>query len=184
MTTQHSQVPDTLEFGMTDDLPLQRIARSYEDFYNREFPKMVRLAYARSGSRLAAEDIAQDAMVAAHRQWDVVGLLDRPGAWTRRAVLNRSTSWYHRRKAELKAIARLAPIRSTPPARLDAESEHIWKAVRRLPRRQCEAVALFYLEDMSVEDTAAVMECSPNTVKAHLHQARQTLSVEIQREEI
>lgn len=183
MSTQNSHAPNMGEFGAKDDLPVRRIASSYEDFYDLEFPKMVRLAYARSGSRLASEDIAQDAMVAAHQRWDKVGALDRPGAWARRAVLNRSASWYHRRKAELKAIARLAPIRSVPPARLDSESEHIWRAVRRLPRRQSEAVALFYLEDMPVEDVAAVMQCAPGTVKAHLHQARQRLAVEIERDE-
>jgi len=175
MTTQHTDA----HMIDADDVPTVRVPGSFESFYDREFSGLVRLAYARSGSRLAAEDIVQDAMVAAHRQWDVVGLLDRPGAWVRRAVLNRSTSWYHRRRAEARAIARLAPLRSTPPARLDSESDHIWRVVRRLPRRQAEAVALFYVDDMSVADIALVMDCSPNTVKAHLHQARQTLALEI-----
>lgn len=178
MITQHTDahVPESVS---GNDSVLQRIPGSFEDFYNREFPKMVRLAYARSGSRLAAEDLAQDAMLAAHRQWDVVGLLDRPGAWVRRVVLNRSTSWYHRRRAEVRAIARLAPVRGAPPSRLDAESDHIWGAVRQLPRRQVEAVALFYLDDMTVVEVATVMDCAPNTVKAHLHQARQTLALTI-----
>lgn len=160
----------------------QRIPGSFDDFYRREFPRMVRLAYGRSGSRLAAEDLAQEAMVAAHRQWDVVGLLDRPGAWARRTVLNRSASWFHRRGAKLRAIARLAPVQGTPPARLDAETEHVWQEVRRLPPRQAEAIALFYLDDMAVAEVALVMSCSENTVKAHLHQARQKLAATLDHE--
>ena len=38
-------------------------AESFEAFYVREYPAVVRLAYALSGSRLVAEDIAQDAEI-------------------------------------------------------------------------------------------------------------------------
>lgn len=65
------------------------IPGSFDAFYRSEFPRMVNIAYALSGSRLAAEDLAQDAMIAAHRQWNRVGALDKPGAWTRRVVINK-----------------------------------------------------------------------------------------------
>jgi RNA polymerase sigma-70 factor (ECF subfamily) len=48
--------------------------------------------------------------------------------------------------------------------------------VRRLPKRQAQAVALHYLEDRSVEDIAAILECSTGTVKQHLHRARRRLA--------
>jgi len=67
-------------------IPHVRIPLSFDAFYAAEFPRMVDIAYALSGSRLAAEDLAQDAMIAAHKQWDRVGTLDRPGAWVRRVV--------------------------------------------------------------------------------------------------
>jgi DNA-directed RNA polymerase specialized sigma24 family protein len=38
---------------------------------------------------------------------------------------------------------------------LEPADEAFWAAVRALPRRQCEVVALHYLEDMSVADLAA-----------------------------
>lgn len=149
---------------------------SFDAFYTREFPRMVDLAYALSGSRLAAEDLAQEAMIAAHRNWDRVGALDKPGAWVRRVVINKASSLYQRRKAELIALARLAPVRGALPARLDSEHEHIWREVRRLPPRQREAVGLFYVGDLSIAEISAVMECAEGTVKAHLHQARQSLA--------
>jgi DNA-directed RNA polymerase specialized sigma24 family protein len=43
------------------------IPGSLDAFYRSEFPRMVNIAYALSGGRLAAEDLAQDAMIAAHR---------------------------------------------------------------------------------------------------------------------
>ena len=47
--------------------------------------------------------------------------------------------------------------------------------VRALPPRQQEAVALHYLLDMPVADTAAAMGCNEGTVKSHLARARATL---------
>jgi RNA polymerase sigma factor (sigma-70 family) len=156
------------------------IPRSFDAFYRSEFSRMVTIAFALSGSRLAAEDLAQDAMIAAHRQWDRVGALDRPGAWTRRVVINNAASLYQRRMAELRAVVRLGPVRGSLPQPLDAESEHLWREVRRLPHRQAQAVALFYVDDMAVATIAEVMECTEGTVKVHLHKARRTLASRLQ----
>lgn len=150
--------------------------RSYAAFYEDEFPRMVSLAFALSGSRLAAEDLAQEAMLAAHRAWDRVGIMDRPGAWTRRVVINKAASLYQRRRAEFKALVRLAPLRGAPPAPLDAETESVWAEVRRLPKRQAQAVALFYLDDLPVREIALTMDCTESTVRVHLFQARKALA--------
>lgn len=171
---------DTTEEGQLVAVADVAIPGSFDAFYRSEFPRMVNIAYALSGSRLAAEDLAQDAMVAAHRQWDRVGALDRPGAWTRRVVINNAASLYQRHMAELRAVARLGPFRGSLPQPLDAESEHLWHEVRRLPRRQAQAVALFYVDDMTVATIAEIMECAEGTVKVHLHKARQTLAERLQ----
>ena len=62
----------------------------------------------------------------------------------------------------------------------DAE---FWDAVRSLPRRQAQVVALHYLEDLSVADVAEVLEMAPGTVKKHLHDGRRTLARRLQVEE-
>ena len=72
--------------------PPLRLVEPFEHFYRAEYRAVVGLAYALSGSRLAAEDIAQDAFIAAHRAWDRVGTYDQPGAWVRRVVANLSVS--------------------------------------------------------------------------------------------
>lgn len=170
---------DTTEEVRLDAVADVAIPGSFDAFYRFEFPRMVNIAYALSGSRLAAEDLAQDAMIAAHGQWDRVGALDKPGAWARRVVVNNAASLYRRRMAELKAVARLGPLRGSLPQSLDAESEHLWHEVRRLPRRQAQAVALFYVDDMTVATIAEIMECAEGTVKVHLHKARQTLAARL-----
>lgn len=137
---------------------------------------MVRVAYALSGSRMAAEDLAQDAMIAAYRRWEEVGALERPGAWVRRVVLNRAASAFHRRKAEARALLRLAPLRGEAPAALGEEAAEFWREIRRLPKRQGEALVLHYLEDAPLSEIAAAMGCAENTVKVHLHRGRLALA--------
>jgi len=155
-----------------------RAVEPFDRFYEREFRSVVGLAYALSGSRAASEDLAQEAFIAAHRNWDKVGGYDKPEAWVRRVVSNLSVSRFRKRAAEVKAITRLAGFRdeSVVLPELPAEAQEFWSNVRKLPKRQAQAIALHYLEDRSVADIAEILECAPNTVKVHLHKGRQRLA--------
>jgi RNA polymerase sigma-70 factor (ECF subfamily) len=152
---------------------------AFESFYSREYRKVVALAYALSGSRIGAEDLAQEAFIAAHQRWDHVGEYENPGAWVRRVVANMAISSFRRKKAERKAVERLAyQTRFTLPE-LEPEDEHFWSLVRELPRRQTQAITLFYLEDRSVLEIAAMLGCSEATAKVHLFRGRQALAARL-----
>lgn len=152
------------------------VAEHFDVFYRREFRTVVGLAYALSGSRWAAEDLAQEAFLAAHRQWDRIGGYESPGAWVRRVVANMAVSRYRRKVSEAKAVARIALHRQEPLAPLDEVDTEFWDHVRRLPRRQAQAIALHYLEDRSVADVADILGCSVATAKVHLHRGRHALA--------
>jgi Sigma-70 region 2 len=81
-------------------------SETFEEFYAREFPAVVGLAFALSGSRTASEDFAQEAFLAAHRDWARVAGYERPDLWVRRVVSNLSMSMFRRRYAEARALAR------------------------------------------------------------------------------
>ena len=144
----------------------------FEEVYLREFPRVFALAYALSGSRWAAEDIAQDAFVVAHRQWGRVGGYDDPGAWVRRVAANLAVSAVRRRLAEARALVRLAGRREPSSTDLPAEDGDFWRVVRQLPRRQAQVVALVAL-------VAATLGCSQRTAQVHLQKARATLTVRL-----
>jgi RNA polymerase sigma factor (sigma-70 family) len=148
----------------------------FEHFYLEEYPRVVKLAYALSGSRMAAEDIAQEAFLRAYRDWDRVGSYEHQAAWVRRVAANLATSGLRRRLVEARALARLAARREPALDVLPAENADFWRAVRALPQRQAQAVALYYLEDLSIQQTAAVLDCAEGTVRAHLARARVALA--------
>ncbi len=174
-TREERTVGDRTLKEMHPHLRPVRALGNFEQFYRSEYRPVVGLAFALSGSRVAAEDIAQDAFLAAHRSWEQVGRYEHPGAWVRRVVANLSASFFRTKAREAKALARLKPRQSFIP-RMPAEDEAFWKAVRSLPTRQAQAIALFYLEDRAVTDIAELLGCTESTVKVHLHKGRTSLA--------
>jgi RNA polymerase sigma factor (sigma-70 family) len=148
----------------------------FEHFYLQEYASVVKLAYALSGSRAGAEDIAQEAFLRAYRDWDRVGSYAHQAAWVRRVAANLATSGLRRRLVEARALARLAGRRDPALDVLPTENADFWRAVRALPPRQAQAVALYYLGDLSIRQTAVALDCAEGTVRAHLAKARRTLA--------
>jgi RNA polymerase sigma-70 factor, ECF subfamily len=148
----------------------------FDAFFRREYRALVGLGVVLTGDRAAAEDIAQEALLAAHRRWSELADYDDPGAWVRRAVANRSASTWRSRTRELRAMTRLRArmVEVAPP--LDPPDDEFWDAVRALPTRQAQCVALRYLEDRPVGEIAHILAIAPGTVRVHLHEARSTLA--------
>ena len=157
-------------------------AVEFEPFFAAEYRRVVGLAFVLCGRRAVAEEVAQDAFVQAYRRWSAVSGYDNPGAWVRRVAVNLATSTLRRRAREARAVARLGGRRAVP-AELVVADEAFWAAVRQLPRRQAQCVALHYLEDRSVTDIAAVLEIAEATVRVHLHQGRTALAATLGEEE-
>ena len=81
-------------------------SETFEEFYEREFQAVVGLAYALSGNRSGAEDLAQEAFLVAHRDWDRVGTYARPEVWVRRVVANFSVSVFRSSISPVRALRR------------------------------------------------------------------------------
>jgi len=155
---------------------------SFETFYRRERRSVIGLAYVLSGSRSGAEDLAQEAFLRALKAWDRISGYDDPGAWVRRVVANQAVSGFRRRSAEARALLRFGADTYAIPEIAD-DAAVIWGAVRRLPKRQAQAVALRYLEGRAIADIARILECSENTVNTHLKRAKETLGQHLQEED-
>jgi Sigma-70 region 2 len=52
---------------------------AFEQLYRHDYGRLVALAYGLSGSRSAAEELAQEAFLAAHRRWKEIRRVCRPG---------------------------------------------------------------------------------------------------------
>jgi RNA polymerase sigma-70 factor (ECF subfamily) len=101
-----------------------------------------------------------------------VSQLDNPGAWVRRAAINRLAN--HRRGLRRRAAA-VARIEAPAAVDLDPLDLDLAAALRDLPARQRLVLCLHYLADLSVVDIAADLGIAEGTVKSNLHDARNAL---------
>ncbi len=151
------------------------MVESFDSYYARDYRSLVGLAYVLTGSQWAAEDLVQEALTQAHRHWGDVAHYDSPGAWVRRVMVNRGTSRFRRLAREARMLSRIGSrrVEVVQPTETSAE---VWSAVRALPKRQAQAIALLYWEDLPVKEIAIVLECGEETVKTHLKRGRQALA--------
>lgn len=151
------------------------IGMLFDDFFRSEYPRLVPMLHGVVGDRGQAEDLAQEALAIAQREWDKVREYQQPGAWVRRVALNRASNVRRRRDREVVALHRAAGRDPTVegPAPGDAR---LWQLVSGLPQQQRCAVALHYIEDRPLDEIAEILECSEGSVKTHLSRARETLA--------
>lgn len=120
-----------------------------------------------------AEDLAQEALCRAVVAFDRTGEVPSV-VWVTTVVMNLARSRLRRLRVERRHAAR-EPGAAPTIDPTSADHDELVAALAGLPDRQRRAVALRYLADLSVDQTAEVMGCSPATVKTHVRDAFATL---------
>jgi RNA polymerase sigma-70 factor (ECF subfamily) len=143
-------------------------------------PRVFAYALARTGCRTTAEDVAQDALTALVRHWRRAGSPQSPDAFVFAIARRRAGRAVARRAlfAPIDAALDLASGAPTP-AELHADRERlraVRSALRRLTRRDREALLLRAVGELSFSDIAAVTHASPAAVKMRVSRARRTLA--------
>jgi RNA polymerase sigma-70 factor, ECF subfamily len=167
--------PSRASEGIPAARPRTAAAESFEDFYRREYPRLIVLARALAGD-LAAEDVAQESMLVTYRHWSRIATLGSPTGYVRGICAHKAVSVTRRLIAERRALHKVGSRPVAVVEQLPDDAARFWGEVRRLPRRQAQAVALYYALDLPVADVAATLGCAEGTVKVHLSRARAELA--------
>lgn len=146
----------------------------FDEFYRETSRRTLRYAYALCGDAATAQDLTQEAYVRAWQRWRRVGEYEHADAWVRLVVARLATDAWRRLGLRRRWDATAYPARPVDPPGEDTVL--ITAALRRLPIRQRQAVALHYLMDLSVLDIAAEMGASEGTVKSWLARGRAALA--------
>lgn len=142
-----------------------------EAFCRREHPRLVAAVTAYTGDGELARECAQEALGRACARWGRVREMERPGGWLLVVAMNLAKRRLGRRRRRRQAVEQKAAQRAEDVPADTAEAMAVRQAVATLPPRQRQAVALRFLGDLDVSETAKVMGCRPGTVKALTHQA-------------
>ncbi len=136
-------------------------------------------AYLLCGDWHRAEDLVQTAFSKLYLVWNRVSRHEALDAYVRQILVRtfldeRRRGWWRReRVTETQTDRSVAP--DSPESRLDLLS-----ALAQVPPRQRAVLILRYWEDLSVDETAAALDCSAGTVKSQaargLHALREVLA--------
>jgi len=138
---------------------------AFERFYMSEAKAVFTAVYLMCRDRELAEDATQEAFARALERWVRLELQPWAAGWVMTTALNVARRTLRRRRAW--PIAR--------EARNPDEAVDLWTAVRRLPRRQQEAVVLHYRMGVPVREIAQILGCREGTVRTQLGRARGAL---------
>jgi RNA polymerase sigma factor (sigma-70 family) len=142
------------------------------EVYEARYCDLVRLAYLLTGSVEVAEELVQDAFLAARTAWSSVR---EPFPYLRSAVVNRTRSWGRRIQLERRHARR------ADEAGVALDADELWDALGTLNERQRAAIVLRFYEDLPDDEIATLLGCRPATVRTAIHRGLAALRKEIDR---
>jgi RNA polymerase sigma-70 factor (ECF subfamily) len=151
--------------------------RDFAEFYAATFHALTAQVYLHTGDLAEAQDVAQEAFCRALIRWREVAEFDDPMAWVRRVAWNLATSRWRRMRRGMELLHRQRIEVEAPGPTEDRVA--LERALQLLPDRHRQAVILFYLEDLTIAEIAALTGAAEGTVKSWLFRARTTLAAHL-----
>jgi RNA polymerase sigma-70 factor (ECF subfamily) len=170
------------DFDLDRDL-LERVRSGERDAFGsivgRYLPRAMALAMRLLRHREDAEDLVQDAFLAALQHIDSFDLARPFWPWLSRIIVNRGldlTASRSTRSADSLGDEVSDP-RPTPGDFVEQEEvrEEFQRTLVALPARRRLVVQLFEVDGFSVAEIAKLLDSSPATIRWHLHVARRQL---------
>jgi RNA polymerase sigma factor (sigma-70 family) len=145
----------------------------FAEVFRAEQRRLVDLAFLLCGDLPAAEDAVVEAAARVLVRWRR-GRVENPAAYLRRAVVNQVRSAGRGQTSRRRRDRRWAltnPSVAETAERGIVEQLDVAGLLASLPVRQRAVLALRFLDDRSVEETAEILEVSTGTVKSQTAKA-------------
>jgi RNA polymerase sigma-70 factor (ECF subfamily) len=150
-----------------------------ESLFREHWPRALRASYLIVHDAAAAEDIAQEAFLAAVRNLDRFDRQRPFGPWLHRIVVNRAIDWTrvrkYRREVQLDPLGAEPPAADPPPGAAGM-SDELMSALAVLSPDHRAVVVLRYLLELTPAEIAATLELPRGTVNSRLRRALDQLA--------
>ena len=153
------------------------------DLFREHYLSLVRLACLLLDERGAGEEVVQDAFVRLHGTVHRIRDADAAPAYLRSIVLNLARSRMRRRVVALRRHPRPSPDGAPVEevAILHEDQREVLSALRSLPPRQRECLALRYFADLSEAEIASTLGISTGSVKTHTSRGLAALTSKLEK---
>jgi RNA polymerase sigma-70 factor, ECF subfamily len=153
-------------------------AEDFEALFALHWPRAYRTAWLVVHDTAAAEDIAQEAFIAALRALDSFDRRRPFGPWLTRIVINRAIDWARARRLQAVPSDSLAPA---APAE-ESWSDEVVSALHALPVDQRAVVVLRHGLGYTPGEIAGMLELPRGTVNSRLRRALDRLETLLERD--
>ena len=141
-----------------------------ERLFREEGSSLVRLARLFVDDRNAAEDLVQEAFIRLARSAHAIRDPSRAAPYLRSIVLNLARDNNRRGLVSLRHHLPLDDRRASVEDQITVRDDQreMLEALREVPHRQRDCLVLRYYHELGIDDIAATLGLSPNSVKTHL----------------
>jgi RNA polymerase sigma-70 factor (ECF subfamily) len=150
--------------------------------YDRHRFMVYRTALAITNDVETASDLLQDVFLRMYRFSHRIDPQRPLEPWLYRVTVNLAYTWMNRRNRMLRCLQEIAEWMSRerkPTPHLQAERHEEWRwvqqAVASLPMSQRVVVVMYYINDLSLQEIADILEIPVGTVKSRLYYGRRAL---------
>ena len=152
---------------MTTDWPVEPML---EQLCRERYGRFVAMATMLLGASAGAEDLVQEALIAVFRKRRTFPSMAAAEGYVRRAIATKFLDGARKSTKELGALKRHASLELTAdgPAPGTASAADAEALLAQLPPRVRACVALRFLDDMSVAETARALGLSEGSVKRYV----------------
>lgn len=173
LTRRHHEAQSEARTERSDEVLSHR--ELIHDLYRASYQRLVLQLYPVTGDLGEAQEVVQEAFVKLVASPKQISMLDNPEAWLRTVAVNHARSRQRRKKVLQRLLRRADAAPAEVPG---ATPDHVAliAALRTLPTRQREAIALHYLADMPLTEVAELQQVSVGTVKSRLSRGREALA--------
>lgn len=148
--------------------------RDLEVLFRRHWPRAYRAAFLIVHDHAAAEDIAQEAFLAAVRHLDGFDRRRRFGPWLGAIVANRAIDWTRARAARRESARELPDAGGDPPP-VPGYSQEVLDALATLTAEHRAVVVLRYVLEYTPGEIARALELPRGTVNSRLRRGLDAL---------
>jgi RNA polymerase sigma-70 factor, ECF subfamily len=157
---------------------LETTLGSFEDFYQEQYPRIVRAILLATSDEELSFDATQEAFKRALMRWSRLQKHPWAGGWVMTTAFNVAKRHRSRARRERELLRGVGEAPKVPAP--DTRPVDITEALRQLPFRQRQATILYYWGDLPTVAVAELMDIAEGTVRAHLAAARKTLGLKLE----
>ena len=142
----------------------------YTEYVAARLPSLRRLAAVLCGDWQRADDLVQSTLAKLYVHWRRVRAADHADAYARSVLVHEFI--HERRSGWARRVSLSGQVIDRPAAAVDQDAVlDLRAAVAALPARQRATLVLRFYCDLNVDQSAAVLGCSPGTVKSQTARA-------------